>query len=786
MVIYPLKRPRTQTNIMSEVEVEAKIVEDLGLEPPTSTSSFPTTLGLLLLVIALFFIARKKLKRKKHFHSGLTRDAILPRMANLKQIIEVDPVTGSTFVRPSEDSTSSLQATLVDYTKYASPYTGTGHDYVAPAKLSQKGIAALPPKTLMEWFTRAVSRCGNKLALQSCDQQREWTWRQYEQDIKQVARALISLGFNARDCINICGFNCPEWLLLDLGAVFAGGMAAGVYTSNSSEQCIYQAKHSRAKVIAVESLAQLEKYLSQATTELTDCKLFIVWDETADLTAARARVAKSVQILFFSEFFKLGKDSSKEDELKQRISETKPGNICALIYTSGTTGKPKAVSITHDNCLWVSASTWAHLAGDDDLSNAEFGVRMVSFLPLSHVAALMLDVFAPLFCAAYLESSASLHCADSNALKGTLLNTLLRVRPSHVFMVPRIYEKLQARMVEKGQQAPFIQRKLSAWARSKGTEMSAIRQNKHIKPNSKFPRFWSIAQKLLLKARVNTGLDHCRCLLVGAAPINRSTLEFFASLNMPVLETYGQSENTGPATVTHMHGNGAYKIGGCGVLLAGTELKIEHVQGRDKSGEGELCFRGRHIMAGYLYDREKTDEAVDKEGWLHSGDIGRVDEDGNLFITGRIKEILIGKGGENVAPVPVEEYIKERCNRAVANFVMCGNDEKYFVALCTPKCVVDSQGGGFTNQLEVDAIGIDPECTTAEQASKSPLWRAYVQRAIDEYNTKGAVSHACRIQKFTILPRDFSTVTDELGPTLKLKRNVVYEKFKQEIASLYE
>ncbi|KAH9255776.1 hypothetical protein BASA81_006170 [Batrachochytrium salamandrivorans] len=681
------------------------------------------------------------------FHSGLRREVELPRMTDLKQIITTDS-DGSILVRPCEVAGGTDPSEFhIDYSVYTPPYTGTEAAYCAPIKMSKRGMASLPPVTLMQSFAKAVLRNGDKLALESCDQTRRWTWNEYLRDIKQVSRALISLEFAQFDCINICGFNCPEWLLLDLGAVFAGGMAAGVYASNSSEQCLYQATHSKAKVVAVENLAQLAKYVS--ADQVPACNAFVVWDESADLSTVRSQFPN---VMLFSEFFKLGAlEAEHGAELEQRIALTQPGQICALIYTSGTTGKPKAVSITHDNCLWISASTWAHLAGDDDLSNEECGVRVVSFLPLSHVAALMLDVFAPLFCAAYLESSASLHCADANALRGSLLDTLLKVRPTHFFAVPRVYEKFQAKMVDKGLAAPWLQRKISAWARGKAMELCRIRENKHIRAHSKFP----------------------------------STLEFFASLNMPILEIFGMSELTGPSTITHMQGNGAYKLGGCGVPMAGTELKIHHVSGRDKPGEGEMCFRGRHVMAGYLYDEAKTNEAVDELGWLHSGDVGRVDEDGVLYITGRIKELLIGQGGENVAPVPVEEYIKERLTKGVANFVMCGNNEKFFVALVTPKCLPDPSTGGFTNQLELDARLIDPSCQTAQQASQSPIWRDYIQQAITEYNQNGAASQACRVQKFTILPQDFSIPTEELGPTLKLKRNVVYEKYRGKIAELY-
>jgi len=246
-----------------------------------------------------------------------------------------------------------------------------------------------------------------------------------------------------------------------------------------------------------------------------------------------------------------------------------------------------------------------------------------------------------------------------------------------------------------------------------------------------------------------------------------------------VLELYGMSECTGPMTVSF---SDYFKVGSCGPAIPGCELKIDHVEGRDKKGEGEICYRGRHIMLGYMKEPAKTREAIDPQGFLHSGDVGRIDEHGLLYITGRIKELIIGAGGENIAPVPVEDSIKAVLP-AISNAMMIGDRQKYNNVLITLKTEVDDKGDS-TNKLTGAALKVSDASTTVEQAIKDEKWRAYIQKGLDTANRQAA-SNAQTVQKFIILPIDFSVSGGELTPTLKLKRNFVCEKYRTEIARLY-
>jgi long-chain-fatty-acid--CoA ligase ACSBG len=226
-----------------------------------------------------------------------------------------------------------------------------------------------------------------------------------------------------------------------------------------------------------------------------------------------------------------------------------------------------------------------------------------------------------------------------------------------------------------------------------------------------------------------------------------------------------------------------FKVGSTGPSLPGCEMKLMHEEGRDKPGNGEICYRGRHIMMGYMKMEEKTRGAIDEEGWLHSGDVGRVDEKGLLYITGRIKELLITAGGENIAPVPIEDFIKSRIP-AVSNFMMVGDKRKYNVALVTLK-TEPNEDGTFSDKLAGEATSVS-SATTVGEAKSDEAWQKYIMDAITAYNNSDIlVSRAQKIQKFVILDRDFSVPEGELGPTLKLKRGTVMEHFEKEIEGLY-
>jgi long-chain-fatty-acid--CoA ligase ACSBG len=351
-------------------------------------------------------------------------------------------------------------------------------------------------------------------------------------------------------------------------------------------------------------------------------------------------------------------------EVQWRIEPQKPGNCCMLIYTSGTTGNPKGVMISHDNITWTALTAGRLLnINSDDIT--------VSYLPLSHIAAQMLDIALPI------TFGSSIAFADANALRGTLADTLREIRPTLFLGVPRVWEKFVEKIKSNFSGLAGFKKTVKDWATEIGIEGNVALQEK-----KDVPWGWWMADVLFFrKIRDALGLDRCRAQYSAAAPIARETLEFMLSINVPVLEIYGMSECTGPQTIALPS---IYKTGSTGKSIPGTELKIDPTT-------GEICYRGRHIFMGYLHDPEKTREAIDGDGWLHSGDVGEIDSDGLLRITGRIKELIITAGGENIPPVLIEDVVKSELP-IVSNCMLIGDKRKFLSMLLTLKTDIDQEG----------------------------------------------------------------------------------------------
>eukprot|EP01108_Squamamoeba_japonica_P000651 TRINITY_DN121_c0_g2_i2.p1 TRINITY_DN121_c0_g2~~TRINITY_DN121_c0_g2_i2.p1 ORF type:complete len:615 (-),score=359.65 TRINITY_DN121_c0_g2_i2:153-1997(-) len=536
-------------------------------------------------------------------------------------------------------------------------------------RLSKKGVASRAPVTVMQQFYAAVKKHGDAVALRVEREGKwvEWTWKDYRRDVEIAARSFMSLGLQPHESVCIIGFNSPEWFFANMGAIAAGGKAAGIYTTNEADACQYIAEHSEARVAVVEDASQLAKFLA-IRDALPRLEAIVVYRGAVadDVRNDGHRVA----VLDWSEFMARGADGN-ERELARRIDAQRPGNACTLIYTSGTTGRPKAVMVSHDNLTWTAQAMFGIMPPTFGASTE----HVVSFLPLSHIAAQMLDIHMPIAVAALYPSPCTVHFARPDALKGTLGDTLKACRPTIFFGVPRVWEKIAEKMKAVGAQTKGVKRSLVDWAKRAG---AAAYVAEAADGDMQLPWGFALAQRLVLgKVRLALGLDRCHMCFTGAAPIARETLQFFGALHVPVFELYGMSECTGPMTVSSP---GCYKVGSCGPPMPGVELRIEHDASRDKAGEGEICYRGRHIMLGYMKNEEKSREAIDPDGWLHSGDVGRTDADGFLYITGRIKELIITAGGENIAPVPIEATLKRHCP-ALANAMMVGDRRKYNVVL---------------------------------------------------------------------------------------------------------
>jgi len=553
--------------------------------------------------------------------------------------------------------------------------------YLEP-RIGTDGPAARPPKTVMQLFRETVAAHGDRPALcqkrPAAGQKPEdvewttWTWRQYYDDVNKFAKTLLHIGFGAHHAVNIIGFNSPAWFISNVGTIFAGGIAAGIYSTNIPSACKYITEHSEAEVVVVEDRKQLEKYLP-FVNELPHLKAFVIYGEEKPQGAAG-----HVPVYNWEEFLELGAQVP-DATLEERIKPQLPGHCNTLIYTSGTTGPPKAVMITHDNVTWTIATLVAQFP---DLGANE---RIISYLPLSHIAAQILDIYGTM------HLGAAVYFAQADALRGSLGRTMKEVRPTVFLGVPRVWEKIYEKMQEVGAQTRGLKKKIATWAKARGTAHSQLRQFGNPGGN---PCGFGCANSLVLsKVKDALGLNQCRVCVTGAAPISMDVLNYFASLDIPIYELFGQSECTGPHSVNDYT---AWKIGTVGRPLPGTETKID-------PNNGELCYRGRHIFMGYMKMEEETAKTIDAEGWLHSGDVATLDSDNFLRITGRIKELIITAGGENVPPVLIEDEFKKQIP-ALSNCMAIGDRRKFLIILFTLKVEIDEATGLPTNRLTGDAL----------------------------------------------------------------------------------
>lgn len=587
-------------------------------------------------------------------------------------------------------------------------------------------------KTVMEAMKTTVDKFGGKVALKYKvnGNWEETTWKSYYDQVLVTARAFMALGLEKGKAVSILGNNCPQWFISDLAAIFAGAVPGGIYTTNSPEQCHYITEHSEANIAVVEDAGQLKKF-KQIRDRLPNLKAIVLMNGSD----------KDDQVYSWKELPKLA-EKIPQSELDERIKSQTPDDCCTLIYTSGTTGNPKGVMITHDNITWTANQVITTVKGNSE-------DQIISYLPLSHIAEQVVSLHGPINMGATTWFAESLDKLGEN---------LTEVRPTIFVGVPRVWEKIQAKMLAAGASNPKLLQKIAAWAKKKGKIAGyAFQENKPMPP------LFNLAQKVVYsKVRNKLGLDRCRIFISTAAPISMDTLEYFMSLNIPVTEVYGMSECTGPATVS-LPEPFKYRTGWAGPVMPGAEMSIAE--------DGEVLMRGRHVFKGYFKNEAATKETIDNKGWLHSGDVGIIDEKGFLKITDRKKELIITAGGENIPPQVLEGKLK--AIPIVNQVAVIGDRQKYMTALFTldPEKIV----------AEAAKAGSDAKDTAS--AAKCEKFKAYLQKQVDEVNS--TLARVQSIKKFIILPEEFTVEGGELTPTMKMKRRIINEKYAKEIKSMY-
>jgi long-chain acyl-CoA synthetase len=561
----------------------------------------------------------------------------------------------------------------------------------------------------------------------------QWTvtnYADYADQTRSCGKALMALGLDEGQTTCILGFNRPEWTVMDIATMAIGCAPAGIYTTCSPEEVAYIVGHTEAPVVLVENHSQLAK-IQEEWGNLPALKYVVLM--------AGAEAVEDERVLTWEEFNAKGSEI-EDSAFAGRLEALQQDALATFIYTSGTTGPPKGVMLSHRNLAWTAQQAIGIVAANSDDSS-------LSYLPLSHIAEQMFSIHVPLTAGGCIYFAESIERVPDN---------LREVQPTLVFGVPRIWEKMYAKIIEAGKSTQGLKRKLATWAKGVATEANAIK-NSGGEPGGFLALKYKLAQRLVFsKVKPRIGLNRARVCVSGAAPINAEILEFFASLDIIIHEVYGQSEDTGPTTFNRP---GSTRFGSVGPKIDGVEVEIRE--------DGEIVVRGPNVFMGYYKDEEATNEAL-VDGWLHSGDLGAFDADGYLTITGRKKDIIITAGGKNVAPKNWEGEVKQ--HPVVGEAVMIGDKRKFLTGLISldPEAAED-----WAKEHGVAIADLDSD----------ERLRASIQEQVDAVNSRYA--RVEQVKKFAILPRPLSIDDGELTPTLKVKRSKVSEHFAELIDSLY-
>lgn len=599
-------------------------------------------------------------------------------------------------------------------------------------------LKRLTTGTVPQRFLQAVRQRGDRVAMWH-KRRGLWhpiTWEQYGRAAQEVACGLVALGFEPGQAAAIIGNNRPEWLFCDMGTLLAGGLSVAVYATNPPEQCAYVLAHSEARVFFVEDEEQLDKAL-EVRGQLTHLERIVVMDPEG------LGEFSDPQVLTLDELRALGRAAWDPEGLEARLRGTSEDDVAILLYTSGTTGPPKGAMLTHRNLLWT-----AHALGQ---ANPLYPTdSSLSFLPLSHIAERMLSVYLPLVWGFVVYFAESLD---------TLFQNLQEVRPTILFAVPRLWEKLYSQLSLHMREVDAVKRWAYQLALGVG-RWYALTRLAGQRPRAGLRAAHAVAEVCVLRPlRRRLGLDRVRFAVSGAAPIAPEILEFYHALRVPVREVYGQTEGSGPTTI---HQGDRIRLGTVGQPLPGVEVRLAE--------DGEILVRGPNVFAGYFKDPEATSQAL-RDGWLHSGDVGEMDPDGFLRITDRKKDLIVNAYGKNIAPAYVENQLK--ASPYIHDAVVVGDRRPYLVALV----VIDEDN--VARWAQDHRI---PFSTFADLSGNDRV-RELIAQEVEKVNRR--LSSPEQVKRFAILPKRLYQEDGEVTPTLKVKRKVLAEKYRDLIEALY-
>ncbi|GAB1301246.1 Acyl-CoA synthetase bubblegum family member 3 [Apodemus speciosus] len=617
-----------------------------------------------------------------------------------------------------------------------------------------------PPVTVPDLIMSAATKYSHYLAIGS-KYKKSWqvlTYIEYYEACRRAAKAFLKVGLERFHGVGIMGMNSSEWVIASIGAIMAGGISVGILSSNSPKACQVIAETSEMDIFVVDNDRQLQK-VNQIQGYLKHLKAIIQYRE--DIQEVQPNLYS------WKGFLDLA-DGISDEKLDQIIDAQKPNQCCALVYNQGTTGTPKAIMLSHDNVNhvdhsshgskpWVQVSTARSgdpcelpatlLRWDTDLGRLGGDLRgRDGLLPLTRVREVEWATTNP---------------RHGESWGGFLMELLREVQPTTFCGIPWVWDRMLDSLKTKHLDSTAFRRRIDRWAMRMGLSTNKRR----------------MMGKFL-------GLDHCEQFLNVGIGLPSSTLDFFLSMDIPILEVYGLSECTGLHTMSNLQ---AYRLLSSGKALPKTHTKVEK---ENHNGIGNLCIWGRHIFMGYLRDKQSTEKKVDTHGWLHTNDLGFLDFDKFLYVLGNTNDLIRLSSGEIVNPYPIEQRVRTRIP-IVRYAMLVGQDAPYLCALLTLKCQINPETGEARGNLTSEAVAC---CRKLRSQStwlsdvlydRDPLVTEFINQGIQDVNSE-APSVGAKIIKWVILENDFSVDGGELGPMSKMNRSNVVKIYQEEIQKLYE
>ena len=600
----------------------------------------------------------------------------------------------------------------------------------------------MPGDTLPVIFWNAVEQRGPAIWLRQKEFGiwRSWTWTQVGQAVREIGHGLLAIGFDARETASILSNTNVEWVLCDLAVLSANGVSNGIYPTDAAEQVQYLSEDSGTTVLFVEDDEQLDKAL-EVRERLPRLKKIVVFDMDG------LRDFHDPMVISLDELRTLGREHLKSHPkaLDERVAAVQPEDLAILVYTSGTTGKPKGAMHAHQGLVYT-------VRGYNTLIARDQHDECMCFLPLCHIAERMGGEYFSLY------TGAKLNFVENPE---TVPENVREIAPTVFTAVPRVWEKFYSGVMIALKEASKLQQAAYAWAIGVGQRVAD-----HILKGEQVPgglklQFRAARLLVLDNVRKLIGIHRARFLVTGAAPISPELVRWYLALGAPMLEVWGMTETCGASTGIPAE---RIKPGSIGPAASYNEVKLD-------PQTGEILVRGPNVFMGYLNLPEKTAETIDADGWLHTGDVGVVDEEGFFRITDRMKDIIITAGGKNITPSELENELK--FSPYITDAVVIGDKRPYLTVII------------MIDQENVEKFAQDNDVPFSNYASltRSPEVQQLIQDVIDATNKKFA--RVEQIKHFWLLETQLSAEDEELTPTMKLKRKLVQQKYAPQIDAMY-